>query len=146
MFFAKTVPEFFYKHFEVTHTRKSKIIGSAVCLMSLFLVIFCIGTYLKVDVSMRWILMALDLFLPFIVGLSIIYTVRFKSEKQNKIAGFVILFLMPIATMTMTECLNNVFIYDMTYLGFLGNYIVTIIFYFIIYALCTKTKANLCAK
>ncbi len=140
MFLAEKVPDFINKHFEITHTRKSKIAGCAVCLLSLFLVIFCIDTYLKIDIGVRWILMALDLFLPFILGLSIIYTVRLKNKRTNKIAGFIIFLLMPIATMTMTECLNNVFVYDMTYLGFLGNYLVIIIFYFIIYALSGSFK------
>ncbi|MBR4973244.1 MAG: sulfatase-like hydrolase/transferase, partial [Clostridia bacterium] len=35
----------------------------------------------------------------------------------------------------MTECLNSVFIYDMTYLGFWGNYAVILVMYFIFFAL-----------
>ena len=42
---------------------------------------------------------------------------------------------MPIVAITVTECLNGVFIYDMTSLGFLGNYIVALVFYFIVFAL-----------
>ena len=43
--------------------------------------------------------------------------------------------LMPFVTITMTECLNDVFIYDMTYLGFLGNYLLVIIMYFVVFTL-----------
>jgi hypothetical protein len=41
---------------------------------------------------------------------------------------------MPIGFMTITECLNGVFVYDMTYLGFFANYIVLLILYFLIFA------------
>ena len=42
--------------------------------------------------------------------------------------------LLPIVTMGMTECLNNIFIYDMTYLGFFANYVTLILFYFLFFA------------
>jgi len=134
------IPKFLNKTFEVSYSPTSKIVGSVLCLLGLALVIFCIGTYSSLDVSTRWLLMAIDLFLPFLIAFCTIYTVRFKDEKKRKIFGFVILFLMPIGLMTVTECLNNVFVYDMTYLGFLGNYLVIIIAYFIFFALSGSFK------
>ncbi len=141
-FFWIKMPKFLDKTFEVSCSTISKITGSILCLLGLVLVIFCIGTYSSIDVSNRWLLMAIDLFLPFLIAICTIYTVRFKNEKIRKIFGFVILFLMPIGFMTITECLNNVFVYDMTYLGFLGNYLVLIIAYFIFFALTGSFKTS----
>ncbi len=141
-FFWVKVPKFLNNTFEVTYSKASKIIGSILCLLSLILVILCINTFSTLAVSARWLLMAVDLFLPFLIAFCTIYTVRFKSESVRKIAGFVILFLMPIALITVTECLNNVFIYNMTYLGFLGNYLVIIIAYFVLFALTGSFKTS----
>ena len=54
----------------------------------------------------------------------------------------VFMLLMPFVTITMTECLNDVFIYNMTYLGFLGNYLLVIIMYFIVFALSGSLKLS----
>jgi phosphoglycerol transferase MdoB-like AlkP superfamily enzyme len=51
--------------------------------------------------------------------------------------------LLPIATMTMTECLNNIFVYDMTYLGFVGNYVVILLLYFLVFALSGSIKISM---
>ncbi len=141
-FFRVKVPGFFNNAFEVSYSRVSKIVGSALCICSLILVILCINTFTTLSVSTRWLLMAVDLFLPFLIAACTIYTVRLKNETARKICGFVILLLMPIALMTITECLNNVFIYDMTHLGFLGNYVVILIAYFIFFALTGSFKTS----
>lgn len=139
-FFSVKIPTFVKRNFEISYTVSSKIFGSVLCLASLLLVILCIHTYDTLSVSTRWLLMAVDLFLPFLIAFCTIYTVRFKSEKASRCFGFIILALMPIALMTVTECLNNVFVYDMTYLGFLGNYLVIIIAYFVFFALTGSFK------
>lgn len=139
-FFWVKIPQFLNNSFEVTYSATSKIIGSTLCLLSLVLVIFCINTFSAISIANRWMLMAIDLFLPFFIAFCTIYTIRFRNQTIRKILGFVILFLMPIALMTVTECLNNVFIYDMTHLGFLGNYLVIIIAYFAVFALTGSFK------
>ena len=54
----------------------------------------------------------------------------------------VFMLLMPFVTITMTECLNDVFIYDMTYLGFLGNYLLVVIMYFIVFAITGSFRVS----
>ena len=140
--FWKKIPEFFNNMFEVSYTKTSKIIGSVLCLAALMLTILRIDTFLSLPVNSRWLLMALDLALPFIIGFAVIYTIRLKSEKANRVISFIILLLMPIALMSITECLNNVFIYDMTYLGFLANYIVILVAYFVFFAISGSFKVS----
>lgn len=138
----KKLPQFLNNTFEFSYTKASKIIGSVLCLVALFVTILRIDTFLTLPLTSRWLLMAVDLFLPFLIAFATIYTVRLKSEKARKISAFVLLALMPIALMTVTECLNNVFIYDMTYLGFFANYMVIIILYFVFFALTGSFKTS----
>ncbi len=136
------VPTIFNNVFEVGYSKKSKVVGSILCLAALLLVIIRIETFTALPFKSRWLLMAVNLFLPFVIAFATIYTIRFKSDLLRKIFGFVILFLMPIALMTITEALNNVFVYDMTYLGFLGNYLVILVAYFLFFAISGSFKIS----
>lgn len=134
-FFSVKLPAIIKKNLNITYTKVSKVIGTTFCLLGLLLVIVFIDAFSALENATRWQLMATDLILPFILALCTIYTVRFKSEKVRKISGFVILMLMPVALMAITETLNNVFVFNMTALGFLGNYLVILMAYFIFFAL-----------
>ncbi len=139
-FFSETLPDFLKNTFEITYSKVSKITGSVLCLLSLILVILSIDTYSSLEYSVRWLLMATDLALPFFIALATIYTVRIKNSLLNQIWNFVFFLLMPIVTITITECLNNVFIYDMTHLGFFGNYVVILVFNCVFFALTGSFK------
>ena len=134
-FFRTKLPEFLKNNFEVTSTKRSKIVGSAICFVTLIAVILDVGAYTSQDFAAKWLLLAFALLCPFILGLTAAYTVRIKNDLFNKIWHMIFMLLMPFVTITMTECLNNVFIYDMTYLGFLGNYLLVVIMYFVFFAL-----------
>ena len=134
-FFRTKLPEFLNNNFEVTSTKRSKIVGSAICFVTLIAVILDVGAYTSQDFAAKWLLLAFALLCPFILGLTAAYTVHIKNDLFNKIWHMIFMLLMPFVTITMTECLNNVFIYDMTYLGFLGNYLLVVIMYFVFFAL-----------
>lgn len=129
------VPQFFKNNFEITSTKRSKIIGAIVCAITLLSVVIFVDGYLSLETSSKWLLLAFGLATPFLLWFITAYSIKIKKDRFNKIWHYVFLFLMPIITITMTECLNSVFIYDMTYLGFLGNYIVILIFYLIFFVL-----------
>lgn len=134
-FFRTKLPEFLKNNFAVTSTKRSKIVGSAICFVTLIAVILDVGAYTSQDFAAKWLLLAFALLCPFILGLTAAYTVHIKNDLFNKIWHMIFMLLMPFVTITMTECLNNVFIYDMTYLGFLGNYLLVVIMYFVFFAL-----------
>lgn len=134
-FFRTKLPEILKNNFEVTSTKRSKIVGSAICFVTLIAVILDVGAYTSQDFAAKWLLLAFALLCPFILGLTAAYTVHIKNDLFNKIWHMIFMLLMPFVTITMTECLNNVFIYDMTYLGFLGNYLLVVIMYFVFFAL-----------
>lgn len=142
-FFTNTVPEFFKNNFEVSSTKLSKITGASICVITLIAVILDVNAYTSQDFSAKWILLAATLLSTFVLGLTAAYTVKIKNDLLNKIWHLLFLLLMPFVTITMTECLNNVFIYNMTYLGFLGNYLLIIILYFLVFALSGSIRLPL---
>ena len=141
-FFKDILPSFLADNFEIRKTKRSQIAGLAVGAVTLLSVILGVNQFTSQEFASKWLLLAFVLFCPFILGFSITYTVKIKNERFNKLWHFVFLFLMPFITITMTECLNGIFIYDMTYLGFLGNYLVVLIMYFLFFAFTGSFKVS----
>ncbi|MGI6279812.1 MAG: LTA synthase family protein, partial [Acutalibacteraceae bacterium] len=136
------VPPFVAENFEIKSTKRSRIFGIIVLFLSLLWVILCVNAFISQQFTTKWILLAFALSCPFILGLVTAYTVIIKHDLINKIWHFAFLFIMPVIIMTMTECLNNVFIYNMTYLGFIGNYFVILIMLFIFFAFTGSLKTS----
>lgn len=130
------------RNFYITSTKRSKIAGMILGAVTLIFVIFNVDEFTSQEFKTKWLLLAFVLCCPFILGFFAAYTIGIKKEKLNKTLHTVFLFLMPIVSMTMTEALNGVFIYNMTYLGFLGNYVVILILYAIVFALSGSFKAS----
>lgn len=149
-FFAYSVPKFLnviknflVNTFEITSTKKSKITGASVAGVLLLTVIIFNSQFTRLLTSSKWLLLAFALVAPFIIGAFITFNIKIKNSLINKIWHFVFFILSPIITMTMTECLNNIFIYDMTYLGFLANYLVMLLLLFLIFAFCGSFRVSL---
>lgn len=134
--------DFLKNNFEVKSSKRSKTTGIVILAVTLLCVVLGVNTYISQEFSSKWVLLAFALLCPFILGLTAAFTVVIKNDLFNKIWHLAGLLLMPFATITMTECLNNVFIYNMTYLGFLGNYLVILIMYFIFFALTGNLKVS----
>lgn len=149
-FFTTAVPKilniiknFFINTFEIKSTKKSKITGTIIAGVLLILVVFLNNQFTKLEFSTKWWLLSFALIAPLIIGIYIAFSIKIKNDLFNKIWHFVFFLLTPIITMTMTECLNNIFIYDMTYLGFLANYLVILLFQFFIFAICGSFRVSL---
>lgn len=145
-FITDTLPNFIKNNFSVKSSRASKITGISVSAVLLAAVIIDNGAYTSQSFKAKWLLLAFSLVMPFIIGLVIAFTVKIKNEIMDKIWHFVLFFLMPILTISMTECLNNIFIYDMTYLGFFANYITVILFYFLLFAATGSFRVSIIAS
>ncbi len=142
-FFQNTLPkatkkaeDFFRNNFKVSSSKASKITGMVFTFVLLAVVIFLNGQFTKINNGAKWLFLGFALIAPILIGFCIAFTVRITNNTLNKVIHFLVFFLMPLVTLTMTECLNNIFIYDMTYLGFYANYAVVILFQFIVFALC----------
>ena len=134
-FFRIKMPKFLEKNFEIRTAKRSKIVGTVICFITLIAVILDVGAYTSQEFASKWLLLAFALLCPFILGLTAAFSIIIKNDLFNKIWHMVFMLLMPFVTITMTECLNDVFIYDMTYLGFFGNYMLVVILYFLFFAL-----------
>lgn len=141
-FLKNIILNFLKNNFEVKSSKRSKTIGIVILAVTLLWVVLSVNTYISQEFAGKWWLLSFALFCPFILGLTAAFTVVIKNDLFNKIWHLAGLLLMPFATITMTECLNNVFIYNMTYLGFLGNYLVILIMYFIFFALTGNLKVS----
>ena len=141
-FLKNIILNFLKNNFEVKSSKRSKTTGIVILAVTLLCVVLGVNTYISQEFSSKWVLLAFALLCPFILGLTAAFTVVIKNDLFNKIWHLAGLLLMPFVTITMTECLNNVFIYNMTYLGFLGNYLVILIMYFIFFALTGNLKVS----
>ena len=149
-FFATVVPKiltiiknFFINNFEITSTKKTRIAGASVAGILLLVVVFFNNQFAKLDSWAKWWMFAFALIAPLIIGAFITFTTKIKNDLINKIWHFVFFMLVPIITMTMTECLNNIFIYDMTYLGFFANYLVILLIQFLFFAVSGSFRVSL---
>ncbi len=133
--FFVIIPAFIKENFEIEQSKRSKRVGFAVSLVLMFIAILDHKQFVSLNFSAKWLLLAFCLVFPFAIGFIIAYRITIKHDLLNKIWHFLLFLLMPIVTMSFTECLNNVFIYDMTYLGFFGNYVTIALLYFLVFAL-----------
>ena len=139
---CKKIVTFLQNNFEVISTKRSKVTGLIIGFLTLLGVVFRAENFITQEFNAKWLLLIFSLICPFILFLTTAITVKIKNEIFNKVWHFAFLLLMPFITITMTECLNGIFIYNMTYLGFLGNYLVVLIMYFIVFALSGSFKLS----
>ena len=137
------IKNFFINTFEIQSTKRSKIVGASIGGVLLLVVVFLSNQFTGLQNSYKWLLFAFALIAPLIIGVYIAFTVKIKNDLFNKIWHFVFFMLFPVITMTMTECLNNIYIYNMTYLGFLANYLVILLFQFLFFAIFGSFRVSL---
>lgn len=101
------------------------------------------SSFTELENSSRWLLLACALVLPMLIGAVIAYTPVIKDDNFNRAFHILLLFLMPFLSITMTECLNSIFIYDMTVLGFIANYIFILLLYFLVFSLSGSVKLSI---
>ncbi len=142
-FFKDILPKFLRDSFEVTYTKRSKRIGAIISAILILLVVLDSKQFTMQTFELKWILLAFCLFFPLIIGGLIAYTIKIKNSIIHKIWHFALLFLMPIVSISMTECLNGIFIYDMTHKGFYGNYILILLLHFLVYAISGSLKLSI---
>ncbi len=137
--FAKTV-DFLKQNFEISTKKSRKITSAAVTSVLLLAVVFLNNSFIKQQDSHRWLLLATAMILPLVTGVLICFKIRVKNAAVGKVVFIILFALIPILSITMTECLNGILIYDMTYLGFFANYALMLLFYFLLYAATGSLK------
>ncbi len=119
----------------VSRSKSGTITGAVLaCVLTVFTLIGS-SSFITLNNYSRWILLAIAFMLPVLIGVACAYRISLKEERHQKAFSIILIFLLPIVTITMTECFNGVFIYDMTYLGFFANYALFMVLYFLFFAL-----------
>ncbi len=135
----KTVLE--NNHISIAVSRISAIVGAVITVLLLTGVICINGSYLEKPIAGRILLFIGCLIAPFIVGALFAFRIRIKDAVLQKCIYTVLLFLLPVVSVTMTEALNGVFVYNMTYFGFGANYLLTLLFMGLVFAVSGSYKA-----
>ena len=143
IFFTKKVPSFFKENFSITSTKASRITGAVVAAVLMLLVILDYKAFTTQEYKQKWLLMSFCLTFPMVIGAVITFTLKIKNAIIQKTSYFIIMLVAPIVIMTMTECLNRIFIYDMTHLGFVGNYLIILLFLCLVFALSGSLRVAL---
>ena len=99
--FNKTAA-FLNNYFEVTSTKRSKIIGTLIATISFLGVLLRAENFIEQEFASKNLLLIFAFICPFIIWITATYTVRIKSELFNKIWHFVFFLLMPFIIITMT--------------------------------------------
>lgn len=143
--FLDKISGFFKNNFEVSSSRRSRVTAIIVTAVLLLAAVADNGAFLSLETQFKWLLLAIALTLPFAVGATVMFSLRITDGRLNRIWHLIFLFVMPFPTITMTECLNKVFIYDMTYLGFFANYMLVLLLYLFFFAVTGSVKVPILA-
>ncbi|MBP3381793.1 MAG: hypothetical protein J6L00_04010, partial [Clostridia bacterium] len=131
------------RHIAVTVSRVSAIVGAVMTALLLIGVICINGSYLEKPITGRILLFIGCLIAPFIVGALFAFRIHIKDTVLQKCVYTVLLFLLPVVSVTMTEALNGVFVYHMTYFGFGANYLLTLLLMGLVFAVSGSFKLSI---
>ena len=121
-------------HFDITHSKCSCIAAGVVTALLLAAVIAFADSFLSQAFSLRVLLFIGCLVAPLLIGALIAFRIKLRDPVLRGCAETVLLFLLPVVTITMTEALNGVFVYDMTYIGFGINYLLVLLLMALVFA------------
>lgn len=130
------------KRISVTVSRVSAIVGAVITALLLTGVLCTCKSYLANPVTGRIFLFIGCLIASPIIGGLFTFRVHIKSTTLQKWIYTALFFLLPVITVTMTEALNGVFVYNMSYFGFGANYLLTLLFMGLVFAISGNFKLS----
>ncbi len=140
-----TLPDALSNGLEISSSKRSRFLGSVVAAVLILVVVIFHKSFTGQTFEGKWLLLAVCLLIPVLIGAVITFKLKVKNSIIDKIWHFALLPILPFVSITMTECLNNIFIYDMTYRGFFANYVLIILMYFLVFALCGSLRVSVIA-
>lgn len=117
--------------------KKPRLIFSALLTVGLiaFLVIFNKQFFLPEISSHGPLLFALCIICSLLIGIVLAVDIVNIRPRYEAIINTAVVFLLPVVSMTMVECLNGVFIYNFYVVDFINSYCLYLLFYALIYAI-----------
>lgn len=122
-----------------TVKKKRVIISVIVSLIMLIGIIITRSIFLEQDYEYGSVLFFVTILVILVIGLMIGVRVEF-SARNSMILNSVLFFLTPIVSMQMVESLNCVFIYDFSPRSFIGNYVIYIMLYLLMYIITSSYR------
>jgi len=141
--FMKIIPEYLKNTFKFHTTKASKYTGIIFAFVLMIAVVALNNSFVKQEYAIKWFLLAIAMLLPILIGLLIAFKIEIKDTITKKALYIAAFFLLPILTITMSECLNSIWIYDMTYLGFFGNYTIVLLLYLFVFSLSGSLRITI---
>ena len=133
--FFSRIKKFFTDSFAISSNRFSKIAGVTLAFILTVTIAIFSNSFVNSEYPSRWLLFSAAYVLALVIGLVTAFGIKIKKDYLKKIGLVVSFVLFPLLTITMTECLNGIWVYDMTILGFVGNLAIVMLFYFFVYAI-----------
>ncbi len=123
------------RHFSITRTRRTTIVGCVLTALLLATVLLFTRSFLEVPSVLRVLLYIGCIIAPFAIGALTVFRIEWKHPIATQCFNTALFCLLPVVTITMVEALNGVFVYDLTYKGFIGGYLIVLLFQGLIYAI-----------
>lgn len=125
---------FFKENFSISSNRFSKITGVCLAVVLSGVIAIFSNSFVNSELSARWLLFSLAYILALLIGLVAAYGIKIENKTLKKVGLVISFVIFPLLTIMMTECLNGIWVYDMTILGFVGNLAIVMLFYFFVYS------------
>ncbi len=115
--------------------KRAKIPSIVVTAVLLLITVLDVKVFFQERFSKDILLYIFCILASFLIGALLAFDINIKNKYIEGVASTVIFFLVPVVVTTMTEALNDVFVYDMTHVGFVANYIIVLIFNLFVFCL-----------
>ncbi|HCH28442.1 MAG TPA: hypothetical protein DEW35_02930, partial [Ruminococcaceae bacterium] len=134
---------FFKENFSISSNRFSKITGVCLAVVLSGVIAIFSNSFVNSELSARWLLFSLAYILALLIGLIAAYGIKIENKTLKKVGLVISFIIFPLLTIMMTECLNGIWVYDMTILGFVGNLAIVMLFYFFVYAVSGSLRVSI---
>ena len=134
---------FFKENFSISSNRFSKITGVCLAVVLSGVIAIFSNSFVNSELSARWLLFSLAYILALLIGLIAAYGIKIENKRLKKVGLVISFVIFPLLTIMMTECLNGIWVYDMTILGFVGNLAIVMLFYFFVYAVSGSLRVSI---
>ncbi len=119
----------------ISFNRRAKIPAIIVSAVLLLITLLDVKVFFQPRFKCDILLYIFCILASLIIGAMLVFDINFKNKHIDRIINTAVFFLVPVVVTTMTEALNNVFVYDMTHVGFVANYIIILIFNLVVFFL-----------
>ncbi len=119
----------------ISFNKRAKIPAIIVSAVLLLITILDVKVFFQERFSNDILLYIFCIIASLFIGAMLVFDINIKNKYIENSVSTAVFFLVPIVVTTMTEALNDVFVYDMTHIGFIANYIIILIFNLVVFFL-----------